>query len=102
MEHPLANVYFTERCNVCGKTYPVTLYEIFREQQLGEQWHSARSCDACDAYRQRLVAAVPARELAAAMEAWDRLAIALQACDLAFNVGVPADLGDAAPRRSVR
>ena len=80
----------------------MTLYEIFREQQLAEQWQSARSCGACDAHRQRLVAAVPARELAAAMEAWDRLATALQAGDLDFNVGVPADLGDAAPRRSSR
>ncbi|GEM_PF-1913645 len=98
MEHLLANVYFTERCNVCGKTYPVTLYEIFREQQLAEQWQSACSCDACDAHRQRLVAAVPARELAAVMEAWDRLATALQAGDLAFRVGVPAAAGDAARR----
>ena len=52
MEHPLTNVYFTERCNVCGNTYPVTLYDIFREQQIAEQWQSVRPCGEGDEHRQ--------------------------------------------------
>jgi hypothetical protein len=98
MEHPFTNVYFTERCNVCGNTYPVTLYDIFREQQLAEQWQSVRPGDACTDHRQRLVAAVPAPELAAAMAAWEQLAIALQACELAFSVGSP-DVASGATQR---
>lgn len=89
MEHPLTNVYFAERCNVCGNTYRVTLCDVFREQQLAQQWQSVRPCAECDEHRQRLVAAVPAPELAAVMEAWERLATALQARDLAFTVSSP-------------
>ena len=89
MEHPLTNVYFTERCNVCGNTYPVTLYDVFREQQLAEQWQSVRPRGDCDQHRQRLVAAVPAPELAAVMAAWELLATALQARELAFTVSSP-------------
>lgn len=89
MIHPLSNVYFTERCNVCGKTYPVTLYDIFREQQLAEQWQSVRPTDECAEHRQRLVAAVPAEELAAVMAAWERLAAALTDRKLAFSVSAP-------------
>lgn len=99
MEHPLTNVYFDERCNICGNTYPVTLYDIFREQQLAEQWQSARPCGECYEHRQRLVAAVPAPELAAVMEAWERLATALQARELAFTVSSP-DLGSGVSQRA--
>ena len=101
MEHPLTNVYFTERCNVCGNTYPVTLYDIFREQQLAEQWQSVRPCRECDEHRQRLVAAVPAPELAAVMEAWERLATALRARELEFTVSSP-DLGGGVAQRASR
>jgi hypothetical protein len=90
MGHPLTNVYLAERCHVYGNTYPVTLYDVFREQQLAEQWQSVRPCDECDEHRQRLVAAVPAPELAAVMAAWERLVTALQARDLAFTVNSPA------------
>jgi hypothetical protein len=98
MEHPLTNVYFTERCNVCGNTYPVTLYDIFREQQLAEQWQSVRPCRECDEHRQRLVATVPAPELAAVMEAWERLATALRARELEFTVSSPHPGGGVSQR----
>jgi hypothetical protein len=91
MEHPLTNVYFTERCNVCGDAYPVTLYQIYREQQLAEEWQAARPCSSCAEHQQRLVAAVPKEELAAAMQAWDRLAAALNARGLVFEVSAPAE-----------
>jgi len=90
MAHPLENVYFTERCNVCGQTYPVTLYDIYREQQLAEQWQSVRPTEECAEHRQRLVAGVPPAELAALMEAWERLAAALAERKLAYDVTAPA------------
>lgn len=60
----LTSVYFTEYCNACGQTYPVTLYEILKEQRLDEEWERARPCEVCDRQRSRLVDAVPQRELA--------------------------------------
>jgi hypothetical protein len=89
MEHPLSSVYFTERCNACGGTYPVTLYGIYLRQHLDEQWQSARSCDTCSVRQERLVAAVPAQELADLVHAWENLAAALQARGLTYAVGMP-------------
>jgi len=96
MEHPLTNVQFMEQCTVCGGAYPVTLYDIYREQQLADEWQSARSCGACDEHMQRLVAAVPKAELAAVIQAWEQLAAALQARGLAFAVSSPVVAGDVA------
>ena len=110
MESVLNEVYFTEYCNVCGESYPVTLYEVAAEQQLDQEWHHARPCECCSQARSRLVAAVPRAELAAllraseqieaaaedpaaradavaaATDAWNRLAGQLRARGLAFAV----------------
>lgn len=67
----LQAVYFTERCNVCGGDYPVTLYEIFAEQTLDQTWEEARPCARCVQTRSRLIDAVPRVELAILAEAAD-------------------------------
>ncbi|HZU78158.1 MAG TPA: hypothetical protein VFA70_15430 [Dehalococcoidia bacterium] len=92
MENPLTQVYFLERCNVCGETYPLNLYGIYRRQHLDAEWQSARPCADCDARQERLVAAVPAQELAELAAAWDRLAASLDASGLAYHVGDPKDV----------
>ncbi len=97
MEHPFTNIFFTERCNVCGGTYQVTLYEIYRAQVLAGEWQSARTGGEDHEHRLRLVAAVPKEELLAAIQAWDQLAAALQARELTFEVGSP-DAANNAPK----
>ncbi len=97
MEHPFTSVLFSERCNVCGGTYQVTLYDIYREQQLAAEWQSPRPGSEEHEHRQRLVAAVPKQELAAAIQAWEQLAAALQAGGLTFEVSA-ADLASERPR----
>ncbi len=89
MQNPLTQVYFLERCNVCGATYPLNLYTIYRRQHLGEAWQSARPCEDCEEHRERLVTAVPAQALDAFVRAWDELAAALEARGLAYHVGEP-------------
>ncbi len=101
MEHPFINVFFTERCNVCGGTYQVTLYDIYREQQLVDEWQSPRPGSENHEHQQRLVAVVPKEELAAAILAWERLAAALEARALAFEVSSAGAANDG-PRHGDR
>ncbi len=86
MEHPFSNVFFTERCNACGGAYQVTLYDIYRQQQLADEWQSARPDSGCDDHQLRLVTAISKDALAAAMEAWERLAATLNERGLTYDV----------------
>lgn len=93
MENPLTSVYFEERCNACGSSYPINLYEIYREQRLDAEWHSARPCETCSRQRERLVESIPAQELTDLVQAWEKLATALEARGLSFTVGSPPVAG---------
>jgi hypothetical protein len=103
METPLTQVYFMERCNACGRSYPLHLHGIHERQHLDEEWQSARPCESCITQQERLVSAVPAPELTAFALAWQRLATALEARGLEYHVGTPPPTGSgraAMPRRS--
>jgi hypothetical protein len=89
MENPLTQVYFLERCNACGVQYPLHLYGVYERQLLAEEWQSVRPCPSCAVPQERLVAAIPAQELADFAHAWDRLAAALTARGLCYQVGTP-------------
>jgi len=53
METPLTQVYFMERCNACGRSYPLHLHGIHERQQLDEEWQSARPCESCITQQER-------------------------------------------------
>lgn len=93
MENPLTSVYFQERCNACGSSYPINLYEIYREQKLDAEWRSARPCESCTRQRERLVESIPAQELADLAQAWEKLATALEARGLNYAIGSPSAQG---------
>jgi hypothetical protein len=99
MQSPLDYVYFEERCSACGERYPVTLHGIHLRQHLEDQWQTARPCEACDSGQERLVGGVPRAELDALVQAWERMARALEAHGLPYRVGVPTGT-QVAPHRA--
>lgn len=74
MESILQCAYIDERCNACGGSYRVTLYEALQRTRLEDDWVSARPVEACHAEYDALLAAIPRDALEAVEDAWRNLA----------------------------
>lgn len=85
----LSDVYLEQRCNVCGHTYPLTLYEILLEQRANTQWQSPRPHGETGVGYNSVLSAVPQDELEALATAWDHLLTTLEAKGLTPQIGTP-------------
>jgi hypothetical protein len=89
MQRLLSQTYLEERCNVCGETYPLTLYEILLEQRASAQWQSPRPDGATGVGYNRAAAVVPAEQLEAVAAAWEQLLLTLAEKGLTVQIGTP-------------
>ena len=85
----LSDVYLLQRCNVCGETYPLTLYEILLEQRANAQWQSPRPHGESGVGYNSVLGTVPQEELEALATAWDHLFATLDAKGLTLHIGTP-------------
>jgi DNA-binding FadR family transcriptional regulator len=76
VERVLKAAWFEHRCNACGGSYHVTLYDVLQEARLGRSWTSARPNDAHQHNHSEydsLIASIPTDRLEAVAAAWEAL-----------------------------
>jgi hypothetical protein len=85
----LSHAYFEERCNVCGESYPLTLYEILLQQRAQRQWQSPRPHGEAGVGFDSTLQGVPTDQLEAIAAAWERLVTTLDEKGMTVQIGTP-------------
>lgn len=85
----LSDVYLEHRCNVCGESYPLTLYEILLEQRAQQEWQSPRPHGETGVGFDSVLQAVPADQLETIAAAWERLLTTLDEKGMTVQIGTP-------------
>lgn len=71
MDNILRHAFVRRRCNECGGSYNVTLYDVLQEQRVLDEWHSARpSCPSCSREFDQMVHQIPRASLETLASAW--------------------------------
>jgi len=71
MERLLDHVFVSRRCNACGGSYDVTLFDVLRAQRLEEEWNPR--CKECAPQFDSLLRQLPREQLEAVSRAWEVL-----------------------------
>ncbi len=87
MENLLQHAYVEQRCNACGGSYRVSLYDALAEHRVQGDWQSGRNCSLCSVQELPALSAIPAELLEGLNEAWERVVRAADQAHLDLKVG---------------
>jgi len=87
MDSLLRYAYIEQRCNACGGSYRVTLYEALVEHQVQREWRSGRHCELCSMPDSLLVSAIPADLLDDLNAAWEQAVCGAMEAGVELKVG---------------
>lgn len=87
MDSLLRYAYIEQRCNACGGSYRVTLYEAHAEHQVQRTWRSARHCEVCSTPDSPLVTRIPPELVDNLHAAWERILEVAREAGLELKVG---------------
>ena len=87
MDSLLRYAYVEERCNACGGTFRVTLYDALMTQQVYSDWEPGRPCSTCSVSQSALATTLPSDLLESIDAAWQRIAEIAQDAELNLRVG---------------
>jgi len=83
----LEHAFVENRCNECGGSYRVTLYDALMEHQVQREWQPVRPCSACSGVTSALATVVPEARLEALNHAWQQVAQAAADAGLDLRLG---------------
>ena len=74
MNSLLRCAYIERYCNVCGKTFRVTLLEILMEHRVHKEWDAPRHCSVCSLENRQIMWAIPENLIEDLDQAWQKVA----------------------------
>lgn len=86
MNSLLRCAYIERFCNVCGKTFRVTLLEILMEHQVQHEWDAPRHCSVCSLENRQVMWAIPESLIENLNRAWEEVAEAAKKAGIELQV----------------
>lgn len=87
MQNLLQYAYVEKRCNQCGGSYHITLYEMLMEHRANDEGPAARGCSVCSLEARQVMWTIPAGLLEELETAWEAVRAAAEEAHAGLKLG---------------